>query len=131
MPRVRLTARQMTSLFGPRRAAGRPPAPPESALLRQVLQWLNLKGIFAWRANSGGGLRGGRPVRGNPAGTPDVLCVLPPAGRLVGLELKSASGRLRPAQEAWRGAAERAGALHLVVRSLGQLVEEFAKLGVS
>jgi hypothetical protein len=61
------------------------------------------------------------PVVGNPAGTPDVLVVLPPSGRLVGLEAKSDSGRLRPAQAAWRQAAEAAGALYWVVRDVSDL----------
>jgi hypothetical protein len=105
-------------------------APTESALLAQVRQWLTLKRVFHWRANSGGGTRGGRPIKGNPAGTPDLLAVLP-GGRLCGIELKSKAGRLRPAQAAWFANATRAGALCLIVRDLRELIDAFAKEGVT
>jgi hypothetical protein len=110
--------------------------PPESQLLRQVLQWLALKGVLHWRANSGGGLRRGRggrtvPVVGNPEGTPDIICILPPFGRLVGIEVKAQGGKLRPAQEAWAANARRAGALVLCVRSIEDLVEAMRKEGVT
>jgi hypothetical protein len=94
----------------------------ESDLLRQVRAYLPLcRGVVWWRANSGGGLRGGRPVLGNPEGCPDLLLVLPPAGRLAGVELKAKRGRLRPAQAAWRDAVTAAGGLYLVVRDLDGL----------
>lgn len=93
----------------------------ESRLQAQVLAYLRHAGIPAWRANAGGGLRHGRPVRGNPAGTADVLGCLPPSGRLLALELKSLRGRLRPAQRDWLETMRRAGALALVVRDLDEL----------
>ncbi len=102
--------------------AGTLPPQRESALLRQCLDYLKLKKVLAWRANSGGGLRGGRPVVGNPAGTPDLLIVLPPDGHLVGAELKSASGKLSPAQVAWRAHAEAVGVTYLVVRDVRELI---------
>lgn len=105
--------------------------PTETDLVRACLQLLGLRGLFAWRANAGGGLRRGRggrpvPVKANPAGTPDILAVLPPrggspGGRLVGVEVKLPGGRLRPAQRAWMDNASAAGVLCLVVRDVAQL----------
>lgn len=111
----------------------------EADLLKQVLGWLTLKKVFHWRANAGGGLRRGRPIKGNPAGTPDVLAVVPwdvgdgaPffRGMLVGIECKAGAGKLRPAQAAWKANAERAGVLYLEVRSLQQLIDAMEKEGV-
>lgn len=101
--------------------------PSEQDLVRSVLTLLSLHGIPSWRANSGGGLRpngrgGMRPVQANPPGTPDVLAILPPAGRLAGIELKSRKGRLRESQVAWQATARRAGALIIVARSLNEVV---------
>jgi hypothetical protein len=132
-----MTTEQYAAILRRQRAPRRPrkpPSPPacqsEANLLRQVLAWLALRGVPHWRANAGGGLRGKRPIKGNPEGTPDVLAVLPPAGRLCGIECKSARGRERPGQRAWRERAQAAGALCLVVRSLEELIAALAAEGV-
>lgn len=111
-------------------------APTETDLLRQCLGLLRLHGIFAWRGNAGGGLRNGRPIVGNPEGTPDILLTVPvrcfwcgatnlsPAGtvgRLVGVECKSATGRQRPAQKAWQKNAEAVGILYWIIRDVKEL----------
>lgn len=98
----------------------------EAALLKAASQYLALAaartGLVWWRANSGGlALPNGRRVIGSPAGTPDLLVVLPPSGRLLGLELKSPTGRQRPSQRAWQESAEKAGAGYAIVRSLEEL----------
>ena len=133
---VRLTVAELASLevdHSPpkKRKPYKSPRREEADLLRQALAWLKLKGLFAWRANAGGGLRRGRggrtvPVSGNPAGTPDVLCVLPPSGRLCGIEIKSRTGTSRPSQEAWARRATAAGALCLTIRSLDELIVALA-----
>lgn len=103
--------------------------PNETALVRQVLEYLRLRKIPSWRANAGGAMRGGRLVKMAPAGTPDVLAILP-GGRLLGVEAKSPTGRLRETQIAWRDAAEKAGALYWVVRSLDDLIGGLKREGV-
>lgn len=109
--------------------------PTETMLVRQVLDFLRHHKIFCWRANSGGGLRRGRggrtvPVRGNPAGTPDVLAILPPSGRQLGVECKMPGGKLRPEQAAWAANATRAGALCVVVYDVTQLQSILVAEGV-
>ncbi len=97
--------------------------PTESDLVRACLQWLTLHGILAWRANQipaplkGGGFR---RFAGMP-GVSDILCVLPPAGRLLAIEAKSPTGKLRPAQAVFLDEVNRRGAVGLVVRSLADL----------
>lgn len=97
--------------------------PIETDLVRAVLQLLSLHKIPCWRANAGGGLRRGRPIKGNPEGTPDILAILPRPvpGRLLGVECKMPGGRLRAAQVAWAENAKAAGAWHLVVTDVKQL----------
>jgi hypothetical protein len=103
---------------------------------------LTLKGILAWRANSGTQVLAAtskarrRVIKGAPAGTPDILLVLPVQARvlslgaagmalessvwgaLCGLEVKSATGTQQPSQKAWQATAERHGVRYAVVRSV-------------
>ena len=78
---------------------------------------------WAWRTNSGltvlpaSGPNTRRVVKGAPGGTPDIFVVLR-GGRLVGLEVKTATGKLRPSQEAWAARAERHGVPYAVVRGV-------------
>lgn len=53
------------------------------------------------------------PLQGDP-GWPDLTLCRPP--RLLALELKSASGRVEPDQQAWLDALERCGVEARVVR---------------
>jgi hypothetical protein len=98
----------------------------ESVLLRQVLALLQARRVPHWRNNVGAawfrGPRGRvRVVRFGVAGLPDVFAVLPPAGRLLGLELKSPQGRQTAAQRAVAVALTAAGALCAVVRDVREL----------
>lgn len=104
-----------------RRARGK-----ESPLVTAILQALWLKGIWAWRANSGtqvikaSSRARRRVIKGAPAGTPDILLVLPKNffGTLCGLEVKTATGRQLPSQRAWQAKAEANGVRYAVVRSI-------------
>ena len=93
----------------------------ESVLLRQVLALLQARRVPHWRNNVGAMRRGPRFVRFGVAGLPDVFAVLPPAGRLLGLELKSPGGRQTAAQAAVAAALTGAGALVAVVRDVREL----------
>jgi hypothetical protein len=83
--------------------------------------------VFAWRANSGVAVAEAtattskRVMRAGLPGQADVLgCV---AGRFVGIEVKSASGRTRPAQVTWREHLERAGGLYVLARTLTEALQ--------
>jgi hypothetical protein len=92
----------------------------ESAIVRSILAALQLRKVLAWRANAGllvlGQGASKRVVRGAPAGTPDVIGILP-GGRFFGLEVKKQTGRVRPSQHAWADRARELGARYQVVRS--------------
>jgi hypothetical protein len=105
----------------------------ETDIVRSILQALELRRVFAWRANSGSILigegRSKRMIRGAPAGTPDIIGCLP-GGRLFGLEVKTERGRLRPAQADWAQRACATGARWALVRSAAQalsVIDDWSK----
>lgn len=122
--------------------ARRRPTSKETPIVAAILSTLKAKGILAWRANSGTQVLAATPkakrrvIKGAPAGTPDILLVLPVQARvlslgsagmalessvwaaLCGLEVKSAIGTQRPTQKAWQATAERHGVRYAVVRSV-------------
>ncbi|MES2342293.1 MAG: VRR-NUC domain-containing protein [Pseudomonadota bacterium] len=108
-------------------------APTESALVRQLLQYLSLRGVLAWRANQipaplkGGGFRKFAGLKG----VSDILGVLPPGGRLLAVEAKSPTGRLRPAQARFLDAVNARGGLGIVCRSLADLERGLAAEGIT
>jgi hypothetical protein len=101
----------------------------ESDLVKAVLELLALRSVCAWRANAGVVKLGRRLIRLGPAGMPDVLAVLRPGGRLLGIECKAPRGRLRPSQVAFRDNLLAAGGLYLVIRSLDELADALDALG--
>lgn len=103
---------------------------PEKDLQNQILAWLKEKEILHWRQNSGfmfvpGSIvpkRPGRMVKLGPAGLPDIFCVLPPSGNVVGLEVKAGTGQ-RDTQVAFQARLEAVGGKYFIVRSLEQARE--------
>lgn len=97
-----------------------------SGLVRVCLDYLKLRGVYAWRANTTGvwdetkkcfrtfhGLRG----------VADILGCLRPNGRLLAVECKAGKGRLSREQEAFLAGVQAAGGLAVVARSLADLEE--------
>lgn len=116
------------------RGRGKPGGESEASVQRLILDYLEHKGVFHWRANSGmawvkKGGGGMRPIKLNPEGTPDILLVAK-GGRLVGVEVKKPGGRLGDAQKAWMERAGSLGVLCLVVTSLDALIDALEAEGV-
>lgn len=103
----------------------------ESYLLAACLDLLRLMGIPAIRINSGAIKVDGRIIRLAPAGTSDILGILPPQGRFLAIETKSSRGRLTPDQEAFLEGVRQAGGVSLVVRDLKSLQCALEELLVS
>src|SRR5262245_40673979 len=115
-------------------------APREAATLRGVLDYLRLKGIFAWRSSNHAARR--RDARGREfwafsglAGTSDILGVLGPlpdgtgGGRILCVEVKRPGGKLTPAQSIFLDTVRRLGGLSVVVESVGDLVAALKAAG--
>ncbi len=95
----------------------------EAPILAAIMKALEQLGVECWRAGvlrlrvKGGYARTGKP------GLPDIICVIPPDGRLLGLEVKSATGKEREAQMLWAGRVRNLGATVVTVRSPQEAVD--------
>jgi hypothetical protein len=90
----------------------------ESTLLAAIRQAVNADGRARLVRNSVGFDTEARVRYGLGIGSPDLVGVLIPTGRAIGLEVKTSSGRVRPEQVAWIAAFRRAGGFACVVRSV-------------
>lgn len=100
-----------------------PSSSRESGIQRAILDWLMYNRVFAWReARIPTPIRRGRQIVGlrradpHTLGIPDILACY--QGRLIGIEVKTDTGRQRPDQEAWQEKVETAGGLYLLARSV-------------
>jgi hypothetical protein len=71
---------------------------PESAIQRDILDYLGKRGILATRKQSGRVHVGGGWVHQGGAGWPDIIGILAD-GRFLGIEVKAAEGRIRASQQ--------------------------------
>ena len=98
----------------------------ESAVLREILQWLARERAswLVWR-NSVGAMHSvdtNTFVRFGLPGSPDIICIVPPNGQFVGIECKRRDGgRLSKEQQAFKRASELRGAIYVVARSVEDL----------
>lgn len=97
-------------------------ANPESALTNAIVKALTARGFVAWRNNAGTIKIGNRLFRGSPAGSPDVLFILLPFGRLCGFEVKISGGKLRASQVKWMSKARQIGVRVVRVDSIGDAI---------
>lgn len=96
----------------------------EAQVQKHILQLLSAYGIFHWRNNTGAvksTYKGkDRFVRFGEPGMPDIW-VLRPArtgnSRLIGVEVKSPTGRQSAAQQDFQKRLEAAGGIYLLVHS--------------
>lgn len=97
----------------------------EAAALVEVLKALNTHPSVAWceRMNSGAARMGARFVRFGFKGCPDVLGQLKD-GRLLGVEVKAKTGRLRPEQAVFMERIRGAGGVAFVARDLRDVRRE-------
>jgi hypothetical protein len=89
----------------------------ESPILHQVRAALTATGrVLIWRNNVG--VDTSRGVRyGIGVGSPDLVGVLKPEGRMLGVEVKTPIGRLSHEQRLWRDAFIAAGGVYILARS--------------
>lgn len=107
--------------------------PLESVVLKQCLEYLKLKGICAWRQNSGSfaGEHKGKKrfVKFSGAdGITDLVGVLP-NGKFIGIEIKRPGGKPKPHQEEFMRMIIRNNGVAFWVDSVDQLIEKISELG--
>ena len=105
-------------LFGMAQQPKRTNSKPEAAALCEVLKALRASPAVAWceRMNTGAAMVGKRFIRFGWPGCPDVLGQLRD-GRLLGVEVKSPTGRLRTEQALFLARINQAGGLAFVARN--------------
>ena len=106
---------------------------PANTLTKQILNYLFSQRVFAWRNSVGafGGLRANGEkmfLQFGKVGSPDIIAILPKAGRFIGVEVKIGKDRLRPAQLSFKRQAELCGGLYVVVKDFEGFLEEFEKI---
>jgi hypothetical protein len=95
----------------------------EAEVLRACLDYLAVRGIFAWRNNSGAvPLEGGRFIRFGYKGSPDILGILP-GGKMLCIECKSARGKLSEEQKNFKVRVEKSGGIYIIARGIEDLEE--------
>ena len=115
----------MNDLLGDALPVERKHARPEAAALQEVLMALSAHPAVAWveRMNSGAAKIGKRFVRFGWKGCPDVLGQLRD-GRLIGVEVKSAKGQLRPEQTRFLQRIREAGGVGFMARDCRDVFRE-------
>ena len=103
---------------------------PEAAALVEVLKALTAHPAVAWceRMSSGAAKIGNRFVRFGWKGCPDVLGQLRD-GRLIGVEVKAAKGKLRPEQAVFLERIRCAGGVAFMARDCRDVFRELDKAG--
>lgn len=95
----------------------------EAKLQSKVLAWLKDTGLLYWRQNSGQLHMGQRVINMGPSGLPDIVVILPPGGRFLGIELKSPDGKQNDAQVEMATRMLQTGAVYTVCRSIQEVMD--------
>jgi len=86
-------------------------------LRQDVMVWNNPTGLMVpWARRFEA-----QPVQCGRAGQPDVLAIVAPHGRLVGIECKTGKGKAEKDQKSWRDLAQYRGAIYGVVRNMADV----------
>ena len=91
----------------------------ETEIQKDIMDYLKLKGIKAWRNNSG---QARYNIKLAPNGTPDIIGYLP-NGKFLGIEVKKPKKKLSPDQELWHSQAILAGCVIITARSVDDVME--------
>ena len=115
----------MTDLFGLEQQPKRMNEGRESAALVEVLKALRAHPAVVWceRMNSGAAKVGNRFIRFGWPGCPDVLGQLRD-GRLLGVEVKGPTGKLRPEQAVFLDRIRGAGGVAFMARDCRDVLRE-------
>ena len=97
----------------------------EGDIKRRILDALEAVGAFTIRVQSGlVKVRGGWMHLARK-GTPDILVIMPPRARLLGLEVKTAKGTEREAQLQWAADVRALGGIVCTARTPDEAVRAF------
>ena len=86
--------------------------------------------LLAFRSASGSFQKDGARFKTGRNGIPDISVILAPSGRYVGIEVKSATGKLTDAQVACHDAIGKCGGFVFVARSVDDVRSVFSDKGI-
>lgn len=94
----------------------------ETRLMLSIREALIATGrVLLWRNNVGRYKRGKHWIQyGLGVGSPDLVGILRPHGRMFAIEVKTPKGEESHEQSCWQGAARQAGAIVATVRSVDE-----------
>ena len=96
---------------------------PEGAVVRSCLDYLAIRGIFAYRQNTGAAkTESGSYVHFGLVGASDIVGILP-GGRFLAIECKAGRGKTTLDQEQYLARVREAGGCAIVARSVDDLIE--------
>lgn len=100
----------------------------ETYLVRQIIDYLNLKGHLVWRNNSGkipiNNANGGRRlINLAPPGSPDVVG-LTKTGQFIGVECKVGSNKPTELQKSFLGQISQRRGLSIIAYSLDDVINQ-------
>lgn len=97
------------------------PKPKESEIQRAILDYLELRGIFHYRNNSGAFKRDdGHFYRFGAKGSPDIVCVV--NGQYVGIEVKAPGGKQSEHQKEFQRRLKEAGGRYILAFTVDDLL---------
>lgn len=94
---------------------------PEQKIKKDIKDFIDTKGGY-WGVITGG------PY--SKPGDPDIVCFFPNDGRFIGIEAKTPTGVQSPIQKCRQEEIESKGGIYLLVRSLDDLIDQLAKIGI-
>jgi len=97
----------------------------EAPIQRAILDAFQAMGVLAFRINAGKVRTRGGWYQGAPAGFPDVLVVVAPHGRMLGIEVKDAKGETNPAQDKMHKDLSGAGVPVRTCRSVEEAIRAY------
>jgi hypothetical protein len=108
------------------------PKVPEHLIMLQIIDYLNKRGCYVWRNNTGAFIRNYYNMRearwketffrSGMKGLPDIIG-LDSGGRFIGIEVKTATGKTSPEQVRVLAEMKQRGAWAFVARSLDEVMK--------
>jgi len=90
---------------------------PEGKIVADILEYLRVSGIFAWRSNSGAFRANGRMVQYGKVGSSDIIGILND-GRFLAIECKTDYGKVSQAQIDFLSAIDKSGGVAFVAHGV-------------
>lgn len=102
----------------------------EAQIQNAILDYLMLRGVLAWRTNSGDLLitnnnGSSRRIKLAPKGTADIIGIMPDgSGRLLAIETKDRKGKQTPEQIEFMNRVRESGGVYILARSTEDVERE-------